>query len=149
MMNSSSLMSYPTKLKKDSEVDKKNRIIYGSDATFDKGYGAFAWGILDKDNNNNTLVKYHSPLHGCSSQNHSTRGELFGLLGCLRHISYLYHKYKFPVQKKKFVCISTPTVQLAYQSSKEKNSSVLHRPSKTIMILKLKSAMHTGIYIQK
>ena len=98
----------PDKLeKKIVKLIKKNRIIYGSDATFDKGYGAFAWRILDKDNNNNTLVKYHSPLHGCPSQNHSTRGELFGILGCLRHISYLHHKYKFPVRKKVRVYIYT------------------------------------------
>ena len=86
---------------------RKNRLIYGSDATFKDGYGAFAWGILDKSNPKAPLLKSHAPLHGVPDQNHSTRGELFGLLGCMRHILYMQKIYKFNVKKKIRIYIYT------------------------------------------
>jgi len=79
---------------------KKGRLLYGSDATFKDGCGAFAWGVYDKSNPKAALIKYHAPLHGNEHQNHSTRGELFGLFGCMRHIHYLQEKYKFSARTK-------------------------------------------------
>ena len=46
-------------------------------------------------------------MHGTAEQNHSTRGELFGLLGCMRHLHYLQKKYKFIVRKKVPIYIYT------------------------------------------
>lgn len=79
--------------KKIVKLLRKNRLIYGSDATVNEGLGGFAWGIMDTTNDSSILLKSHSPLHGNPAQTHSTRGELFGLLACLRHISYLKSKF--------------------------------------------------------
>ena len=87
--------------KKIVRLIKKRRLIYGSDASVnDKFQGSFAWGILDKSNENNIFVKYNAQVHGDRDQIHSTRGELFGILGCMRHIDYILTKYK-PILKKK------------------------------------------------
>ena len=79
----------PAMEKKIIKLLKKNRLIYGSDATVMDGLGGFAWGIMDKQNSSSLLLKSHAPVHGTAEQTHSTSGELFGLLGCMRHISYL------------------------------------------------------------
>lgn len=79
---------------------KKNRLLYGSDATVNEGMGGFAWGILDKQNTSALLLKSHAPVHGTNEQTHSTRGELFGLLACLRHVAYLKEKYSVKFNKK-------------------------------------------------
>ena len=82
--------------KKIARLIRKGRIIYGSDATVQSGKGVFSWGAMDKCNNKNTIIKYHAPFHGYPEQSHSTRGELFGLLGCLRHTWYMSQNYYIP-----------------------------------------------------
>ena len=39
-------------------------------------------------------------MHGDQDQINSTRGELFGILGCMRHIDYILAKYKMKLKKK-------------------------------------------------
>ena len=74
---------------------KKRRLIYGSDASVNDSFeGSFAWGMMDRQNENHMLIKSHAPLHGDCDQIHSTRGELFGILGCMRHLDYIISKYK-------------------------------------------------------
>ena len=89
------------------------------------GLGGFAWGIMDKQNSSSLLLKSHAPVHGTAEQTHSTRGELFGLLGCMRHISYLKKKNsaKFPKKIKILVFTdSSSSISIAktpfYLSSK-------------------------------
>lgn len=106
----------PKKLeKKIVKLIKKKRLVYGSDASVNEHfYGSFAWGIQDIKNENYTLIKSHAPVHGDVDQIHSTRGELFGILACLRHIHYLLDKYKFTVKKKiKIVTDSKSSIQIA------------------------------------
>ena len=80
---------------------KKQRLIYGSDASVnDQFQGSFAWGIMDKQNENSMFIQYNAQLHGDTDQTHSTRGELFGILGCMRHLDYITTKYKFKLQHK-------------------------------------------------
>ena len=87
--------------KKILRLMKKKRLIYGSDASVNEDFfGSFAWGISDKYNENNTLIKFHAPVHGDTDQIHSTRGELFGILGCMQHISYILQKYKTTIKHK-------------------------------------------------
>ena len=62
---------------------------------------------MDKCNNKNTIIKYHAPFHGYPEQSHSTRGELFGLLGCLRHIWYMSQNYYIPKIRKIMIYVYT------------------------------------------
>ena len=74
--------------------------MYGSDASVKDGSGGFAWGLMDTENSHHMLTKSSAPIHGNVEQIHSTRGELFGLLACLRHIKYLDTKYNLRMKKK-------------------------------------------------
>jgi len=81
---------------------KKRRLLYGSDASVNEdGRGSFAWGVKDYDNPDNMLLKFHAPIHGDNDQVHSTRGEMFGVLACIRHIAHITKKFhfqpKFPI----------------------------------------------------
>ena len=125
--------------KKICRLIKKNRLIYGSDTTFQNGYGAFAWGVLDRDNSTNTFLRSHAPLHGHSHQNHSTRGELFGLLGCLRHIHYLHAKYQISMKKKIPIYIYTDSAA-SISILKRKVSYSTKIPQKMIVTLRSKYA---------
>ena len=87
--------------KKISNLIKKQQLIYGSDASVNDNFrGSFAWGIMDKRNDNNMFIKSNAKMHGDVDQIHSTRGELFGILGCMRHIDYMLQKYKIKVKHK-------------------------------------------------
>ena len=80
---------------------KKQQLIYGSDASVNDNFrGSFAWGIMDKRNDNYMFIKSNAKMHGDVDQIHSTRGELFGILGCMRHIDYMLQKYKIKVKHK-------------------------------------------------
>ena len=96
--------------KKIARLVRKGRVIYGSDATVQSGKGAFAWGLMDKCNNKSTIIKYHAPFHGHPDQTHSTRGELFGLLGCLRHIWYISQQYYIPKIRKIMIYVYTDSM---------------------------------------
>ena len=79
----------------------------------DDGRGAFAWGIKDRDNPNHMLISSHAPIHGDSDQIHSTRGEMFGVLGCIRQIQYITKKFKYkPKQKIPIYTDSSSTIQI-------------------------------------
>ena len=93
--------------KKISKLLKKSRLIYGSDASIKDNCGAFAWGILDWSNQSAPLVHFTAQLYGDEDQVHSTRGELFGILFYIRHISYLKSKYKIGIRNKIQVFIYT------------------------------------------
>ena len=101
--------------KKLFKLIKKNRLMYGSDASVnDDGRGAFAWGIKDRDNPDNMLIQTNSPLHGDIDQIHSTRGEMFGVLACIRHIQHVLSKFKYkPKYKIPIYTDSTSTIQIA------------------------------------
>ena len=80
---------------------KKERLLYGSDASVNNKFcGSFAWGIIDRTNKNYMFIKSHAPLHEDIDQIHSRRGELFGILGCMRHLDYIISKYKLKLQHK-------------------------------------------------
>ena len=89
--------------------------MYGSDASVnDDGRGAFAWGIKDRDNPNHMLICSNAPIHGDIDQIHSTRGEMFGVLGCIRHIKHIMEKFKWkPKQKIPIYTDSSSTIQIA------------------------------------
>ena len=93
--------------KKIARLIQKGRMIYGSDATVQNGRGVFAWGFMDKTNNKKIIAKYHAPLHGNADQTHSTRGELFGLLACLRHIYHLSQNYYMPKVREVMIYVYT------------------------------------------
>ena len=101
--------------KKILKLMKKNRLLYGSDASVnDDGRGAFAWGIKDRDNPNHMLICSNAPIHGDIDQIHSTRGEMFGVLGCIRHIKHIMEKFKWkPKQKIPIYTDSSSTIQIA------------------------------------
>ena len=89
--------------------------MYGSDASVNEdGRGAFAWGIKDRDNPDHMLLQHHAPIHGDVDQIHSTRGEMFGVLACILHISHIQKKLKFrqhlPIP---IYTDSTATIQIA------------------------------------
>ena len=98
---------------------RKNRILYGSDASVnDDGRGAFARDLKDRDNPNNMLLKYHSPIHGDHDQIHSTRGEMFGALECLRHIIYIMSKYSSAIQ------IASNPFYLSFKKTFDKDADI-------------------------
>jgi hypothetical protein len=86
--------------KKIVKLLRKHRLIYGSDASVKDGRGSFAWGIMDRQNPTSTLIQFNAQLHGDSDQIHSTRGEMFGLLACMKHIEYIKQKFKIRLTKK-------------------------------------------------
>ena len=105
----------PSLEKKLIKLIKKNRLMYGSDASVnDDGKGAFAWGIKDRDNPDHMLIQAHAPIHGEADQIHSTRGEMFGVLACIRHIQYVLSKLNHkPKHKIPIYTDSASTIQIA------------------------------------
>ena len=55
---------------------------------------------MDTENSNHMLAKSNAPIHGNAEQIHSTRGELFGILACLRYMKYLDTKFNLRMKKK-------------------------------------------------
>ena len=86
--------------KKIVKLIKKHRLIYGSDASTKNNRESFAWGILDQDNPNSTLIQFSAHLHGDEEQVHSNCGELLGLLATTNHINYIRLKYNLHIQNR-------------------------------------------------
>ena len=93
--------------KKVARLIKKNRLIYGSDASVKDNIGSFAWGVIDRNNTKATLIKFHAQLHDDEDQINSTRGELFGLLACMRHIQHIKIKFRLKIKTKIKIFIYT------------------------------------------
>ena len=123
----------PTKVeKKIVTLIKKNRLLYGSDASIKNNKGSFAWGILDRQNITSPLIQYHAHIHGDEEQVHSTQGELFGLLACMRHILYLKNKYKVFIRKQIKIFIytgSTSSITIATKNPILSSKSALDNDS--------------------
>ena len=87
--------------------------------------GSFAWGIMDTSNENHTFIKDYARIHGDNDQIHSTRGELFGILGCMKHIDYILRKYKLALKFKipiytdstSSIKIATTPMYLSYKNA--------------------------------
>ena len=50
--------------KKIVRLMKKNRIMYGSDASVKDGSGGFTWGLMETENSHHMLAKSNAPIHG-------------------------------------------------------------------------------------
>lgn len=89
--------------------------MYGSDASVnDDGRGAFAWGVKDRENPDHMLFRAHAPIHRDVDQIHSTRGEMFGVLACIRQIQNRMARFKYkPKQKNPIYTDSSSTIQIA------------------------------------
>ena len=60
------------------------------------------------------FIKSHAPVHGDCDQIHSTRGELFGILACMRHIQYICKNFKFrPNSRIPIYTDSTSSIYIA------------------------------------
>ena len=79
--------------KKIAKLIRRNRLIFGSDGSEDKGIGKFSWGMLDTNNLTGTLTMFQAPVHGDQDQVTALRAELFGLFACLHYVHHIVTKF--------------------------------------------------------